>query len=147
MEEQKESKRKSNRKNSKTPKPDDSTISSSSKMFTFYTISKEKKQFPKAPDALKLEKEFKMVRIHLEGKNHTVLFPNKQTGEFDNIDATVPYIVYGHPFNESDTWKPKQDIKRDDDEFVPADQVIYEGKLKIFKKSFFGKGKWEEKKN
>jgi len=112
----------------------------------FIQLRKKKKQFPKAPDALKLEKEFKLVRIHLEGKNHSVLFPNKQTGEFDNIDATVPYIVYGHPFNESDTWKPKQDIKRDDDEFVPADQVIYEGKLKIFKKSFFGKGKWEEKK-
>ena len=46
---------------------------------------KEVHLFPEQVNAMNLETRFHLVRIHLEGSDHTVHFPDKETGDFKNL--------------------------------------------------------------
>ncbi len=48
-----------------------------------------------------------MVKCHLEGRDHSAKFPDKETGYYPKLDIRYSYSVYGHPYNPNQTWKPK----------------------------------------
>lgn len=94
-----------------------------------------------------------MVRVHLEGNDHTVHFPNYTTGKFENVQPGVLYTIYGHPYVADEIWKgeiffsnvilyltfkiflartiiPNRSLKQEMVK-VPTEGEIYSGKLKL----------------
>jgi hypothetical protein len=41
-----------------------------------------------------------MVRIHLEGSDHSAIFPDKDTGEFGPLKTGITYTIWGHKWKE-----------------------------------------------
>jgi hypothetical protein len=52
-----------------------------------------------AVNAMELENKFKLVRIHLEGSDNCVKFPDKSTGEFHDLKSEVLYTIWGIRFS------------------------------------------------
>jgi hypothetical protein len=59
-----------------------------------------------------IEEEFQVVKAHLEGSDHSAHFPNKTTGLYDKLKASVVYVVYGHPYNKWAVWNPSAQERR-----------------------------------
>ena len=47
-----------------------------------------------------LEKRFHMVKLHLEGNDYSVKFPDKFTGEFQGLKQGVIYTLWGRVINK-----------------------------------------------
>jgi len=94
-----------------------------------------------------VEEAFQLVRIHLEGNDHTVRFPNPETGIFEKLQENVIYHVYGHKYDKEEIWKPRKVIsksgKREMIE-VSTDKPIFSGKLKRLFKRFLRSDQWKD---
>lgn len=46
-------------------------------------------------NAIELENKFRLVRVHLEGSDNCVKFPDKSSGEFHDLKQDVIYTIWG----------------------------------------------------
>eukprot|EP01116_Phalansterium_solitarium_P023047 TRINITY_DN7876_c0_g1_i1.p1 TRINITY_DN7876_c0_g1~~TRINITY_DN7876_c0_g1_i1.p1 ORF type:complete len:279 (+),score=93.98 TRINITY_DN7876_c0_g1_i1:162-998(+) len=89
-----------------------------------------------------VEETFRLVRCHVEGTDHSVAFPNKQTGLYERLNGRATYSVYGHTYSATETWKPRPKVDRNAKLIVPRDETVIEGDLQRLHKGFFTK-RWE----
>jgi len=94
-----------------------------------------------------VEEAFQLVRIHLEGNDHTVRFPNPETGIFEKLQENVIYHVYGHKYDIEEIWKPRKVISKSGKMEmieVSTDKPIFSGKLKRLFKRFLRSDQWKD---
>jgi len=103
---------------------------------------------PDKLDARTLEEAFHCVRIHLEGTDHSVRFPDYLTGKFENLDLNAIFTLYGHPYDQEEIWKPKKVLpqRSTKQEMIKVDTEgeIISGTLKMRREKWYGKETWNE---
>eukprot|EP01116_Phalansterium_solitarium_P018625 TRINITY_DN5000_c0_g2_i1.p1 TRINITY_DN5000_c0_g2~~TRINITY_DN5000_c0_g2_i1.p1 ORF type:complete len:318 (+),score=18.27 TRINITY_DN5000_c0_g2_i1:204-1157(+) len=92
-------------------------------------------------NARAIEETFKLVRCHVEGDDHSVAFPNKQTGLYERLNGRAVYTVHGHTYHPNETWKTRPKVDRHHKLTIPKDEAVIEGELLRLHKGLFSK-KW-----
>ncbi len=69
-------------------------------------------------DVTSLEEDFRLVRIHLEGSDHSAKFPDKYSGRFEHLHPS------GHGYNKEEAWKSEAAGNRGRSRYVVVVVVV-----------------------